>query len=56
LDGINLSIKKVNSRLNFKDSSHLGAGQFYKGQIIIDGITIEYTSYGITDGIVNVGT
>ena len=33
-----------------------GIGQFYKGKITINGVTIEYTSYGIEDGLINVGT
>lgn len=34
---------------------HPGTGQFYKGQITFRGVTIEYTSYGVSDGIINVG-
>jgi len=35
---------------------HPGTGQFYKGQVIIDGITIEYTSYGVSEGVISIGT
>ncbi len=35
---------------------NLSVGQFHKGQIVVDGITIEYTSYGVPKGVVNVGT
>lgn len=30
-------------------------GQFHKGQMVIEG-NIEYTSFGVSEGIINVGT
>jgi hypothetical protein len=33
-----------------------GTGQFYKEQLDVNGVTIEYTSYGVKDGLINVGT
>ena len=35
---------------------NLGKGRFYKGTVTVDGKTIEYTSYGLGDGKVNIGT
>mgnify|MGYP000740785728 CR=1 FL=1 len=37
-------------------SKHSGTGQFYKGRININGTEIEYTSFGVKDGLINVGT
>ena len=33
-----------------------GTGQFYKGQVNVNGVNIEYTSYGVKDGVINIGT
>jgi len=35
---------------------NLSVGQFHKGQIVVDGITIECTAYGVSEGVVNIGT
>ena len=57
LEGTGLSVDTVNQALaNEVSVLNLGTGQFHKGQIIVDGITIEYTSYGVSEGIINVGT
>ena len=57
LEGTGLNVDAVNQALaNEVSTLDLGTGQFHKGQIIVDGITIEYTSYGVSEGIINVGT
>ena len=57
LEGTGLDVDAVNQALaNEVSTLNLGAGQFHKGQIIVDGITIEYTSYGVTEGIISVET
>ena len=57
LDGTGLDVNAVNETLaNEVSKVHPGTGQFYKGQIVINGITIEYTSYGVSDGVINIGT
>ena len=57
LEGTGLNIDTVNQALAKEVSRiHPGTGQFYKGQIVVDGITIEYTSYGVRDGVINIGT
>lgn len=57
LEGTGLSANDVNQAIA-KDvvSKNPGTGQFYKGQIDVNGVTIEYTSYGVKDGVINVGT
>ena len=57
LEGTGLSVDTVNQALaNEVSALNLGTGQFHKGQIIVDGITIEYTSYRVSEEIINVGT
>ena len=57
LEGTGLNVAAVNQALENEVSTlNLGIGQFHKGQIIVDGITIEYASYGVSEGIINVGT
>ena len=57
LEGTSLNVNAVNQALANKVSTlNLTTGQFHKGQIVVDGVTIEYTSYGVSDGIINVGT
>jgi len=57
LDGTGLNVNKVNEILaNEVANIHPGTGLFYKGTIEIGGITIEYTSYGVSDGVINIGT
>lgn len=57
LDRTGLSASKVNQAIA-KDvvRKNLRTGQFYKGQVDVNGITIEYTSYGVKDGLINIGT
>lgn len=57
LDGTGLSVQEVN-KIIAQDvvDKNLNIGQFYKGQVNINGITIEYTSFGLKDGMVNIGT
>lgn len=50
MNTVNQTIADEASKLN------LSKGEFYKGQIVVDGITIEFTSYGLGDGAINVGT
>ena len=47
---VNKAIAKEVSRLNIEPQ------QFYKGRITVNGITIEYTSFGLKNGAINVGT
>ncbi len=57
LKGTGLNVNKVNQSLAKEVVKlNLSKGDFYKGQILIDGITIEFTSYGVSDVITNVGT
>ena len=57
LEGTDLNVDAVNQALATEVSTlNLRTGQFHKGRIIVDGITIEYTSYGVAEGIINVGT
>lgn len=57
LAGTGLSIHDVNQAIaNDVVIKNTGVNQFYKGQIEVNGIIIEYTSYGVKDGLINVGT
>lgn len=57
LEGTGLDVNKVNQTLADEVSKlNLSKGEFYKGQIVVDGITIEFTSYGLGDDAINVGT
>ena len=57
LEETDLNVDAVNQALATEVSTlNLRTGQFHKEQIIVDGITIEYTSYGVAEGIINVGT
>lgn len=57
LEGTGLSVEEVNDAIaNDVANVHPGTGKFYKGRIEINGKTIEYTSYGTKDGVINVGT
>lgn len=57
LEGTSLNADSVNQVLaNEVSALNLNTGQFHKGQIVVDGITIEYTSFCVSDGIINVGT
>ena len=57
LEGTGLSANEVNQAIA-KDvvTKNPETGQFYKGQLDVNGVTIEYTSYGVKDGLINVGT
>ena len=57
LEETDLNVDAVNQALATEVSTlNLRTGQFHKGRIMVDGITIEYTSYGVAEGIINVGT
>ena len=57
LEELGLNISKVNQAIAQDVSKiHPGINQFYKGQITVDFITIEYTSFGVSEEIINVGT
>ncbi len=57
LEGTELSVKEVNQAIaNDVVTKNLEIGQFYKGHVEVDGIIIEYTSYGVKDGVINIGT
>ena len=57
LEGFGLDVNKVNQALADEVSKlNLGLHQFHKGQIIVDGIKIEYTSYVFSNNAINVGT
>ena len=57
LEGTGLSANEANQAIA-KDvvTKNPGTGQFYKRQLDVNGVTIEYTSYGVKDGLINVGT
>lgn len=56
LEGTGLDINEVNQAIaNEVSKVHPGTG-FYKGSINVEGTTIEYTSFGFGDGVINVGT
>lgn len=57
INNTGLKTNQVNQHIaNEVSNLNLKQGQFYKGQILIDGIMIEYTSYGVSDTVTNVGT
>ena len=57
LEGTGLSVSEVNQTIaRHVANVHPGTGQFYKGQVTVKDVIIEYTSYGVEDGIINVGT
>lgn len=57
LEGTNLSATEVNQAIaNDVVSKNPGVGQFYKGQVNVNGVNIEYTSYGVKDAVINIGT
>lgn len=57
LEGTGLNLENVNSELaDVVSKLNLKKGQFYKGRVNIDGINIEFTSYGVSDSITNIGT
>lgn len=57
LIGKGLDVRKVNQILaDIVSKLNLEIGQFYKGRTIIDGVTIEYTTYRVSEDIINVGT
>ena len=57
LEGTGLSIDEVNSAIAQEIANiHPGTGNFYKGQIEINGQNIEYTSYGTMDNEIKIGT
>ena len=57
LEGTNLSSSEVNKAIaNDVVSKNPGTGQFYKGQVNVNGVNIEYTSYGVEDSVINIGT
>ena len=52
-----LTVSEVNKILAVQVSEiQLDVGQFFKGRVSIKGIELEYTAYGIKDGVVKVGT
>ena len=57
LEGTNLSVQEVNQAISKDVINHnVGTGKFYKGRISIKNIVIEYTSFGVKDGLINIGT
>jgi hypothetical protein len=57
LQGTNLSVNQVNQAIaNEVSRIHPGTGRFHKGQITINGTRFEYTSFGVSDGVINIGT
>ena len=57
LEGSNITATEVNNAIAKEIAKiHPETGQFYKGRIIIKGKTIEYSAYGVQDGIINIGT
>ena len=57
LEGTNLDVQNVNQALAEEVASKdMKVGEFSKGQIEVDGQTIEYTSYRISEDTINIGT
>ena len=57
LEGTGLNVADVNQAIASEVSNmNYSVGKFYKGQVMVNGVTIEYTSYGVSEGVVNVGT
>lgn len=57
LEGTGLAPEAINRAIaNDVAAKGIEAGEFYKGQISFDGVKIEYTSYGVKDNWINVGT
>jgi hypothetical protein len=57
LEGTNLDINTVNKALAADISkAQIGVGQSRTGQIVVNGVTVEYKAYGVKDGVVNIGT
>ena len=57
LEGTNLSMKDVNQAIAKEVAAKkLRKAEFCKCRIIVHGVTIEYTSFGLGDGVVKVGT
>ena len=57
LEGTGLNLENVNNKLaGVVSKLNLKEGQFYKGIVNIDGINIEFTSYGVSDFVTNIGT
>ena len=50
VNSVNIKLAEVVSKLKLKK------GEFYKGQVTIDGIVIEFTSFGVSDNKINIGT
>ena len=57
LEGTKLNISEVNKTIA-EDilTKNIKLGQFYKGQITIQGNIIEYTSFGVGEKTINIGT
>jgi len=57
LEGTGLLVSQVNSFLaSYVTKLGLVIGQFYKGQVTIGGVIIEFTAYVLSDGTINIGT
>ena len=57
LQGTNLNYNAVNQALAREVTKvQLKEGQFYKGRIVVNGNTIEYTCYGLRNGRIHIGT
>ena len=57
LTGTGLDMDTVNRTLaNEVSKLNLVKGQFYKGKVVVEGVVIEYTSYGVSDDVINIGT
>ena len=57
MEGTGLNANRVNQAIaNEVSLRHPGTGQFFKGRVVVDGVTIEFTSFGVKDGVINVGT
>lgn len=54
--GTDFTANQVNQAIASEVSKmQLGAGQFYKRQITVNGVKIEYTSYCVRDNVINIG-
>ena len=57
LTGTKLNVNAVNKKLaEVVSKLKLKKGEFYKGQVKIDDVVIEFTSFGVSDDKINIGT
>ena len=57
LIGTRLNINAVNKKLaEVVSKLKIKKGEFYKGQVKVNDVVIEFTSFGVSDDVINIGT